>query len=146
MSKLIGLDYGAGTVGVAIAESGGVAEPLETIRREKENHLRRTCARIEELIEERGVETIVLGLPLNMDGSEGERSAAVRAFAEMLKRRTGLRLVLVDERLTSVEAEAYLAENYSGKRIERKVRADIDNVAAALILQDFIDNACGEDF
>ncbi len=146
MSKLIGLDYGAGTVGVAIAESGGVAAPLETIRREKENHLRRTCARIEKLIEEQGVETIVLGLPLNMDGSEGERSAAVKAFAEMLKRRTGLRLVLVDERLTSVEAEAYLAENYSGKRIERKVRADIDNVAAALILQDFIDNGCGEDF
>ena len=146
MSKLIGLDYGAGTVGVAIAESGGIAAPLETIRREKENHLRRTCARIEELIVEHRAETIVLGLPLNMDGSEGERAAAVRNFAGMLKRRTGLRLVLVDERLTSVEAEAYLAANYSGKRVEQKIRADIDNVAAALILQDFVDNACGEDF
>ena len=146
MSKLIGLDYGSRTVGVAMAESGGIAEPLETIRRDKENHLRKTCSRIEELIAGNKIETIVLGLPLNMDGSEGERTVAVRAFAEMLKRRTGLRIILVDERLTSVEAEAYLAENYKGKRVEQKVRADIDNVAAALILQDFINNDCGEDF
>ena len=145
MSKLIGLDYGSKTVGVAVALSEGVAKPLETIRREKENHLRKTCARIEQLIVQEGIDTIVLGLPLNMDGSEGERTAAVRVFADMIKRRTGLRVVLVDERLTSVEAEAYLSENYGGKRMEKKLRADVGNVAAALILQDFIDNACGED-
>lgn len=145
MSKLIGLDYGSKTVGVAIASETGISQPLETIRREKENHLRRTCARIEELITEYDIDEIVLGNPLNMDGSEGERAGAVRSFADMLKRRTGLRILLVDERLTSVEAEACLKENYRGVRAGQKVRADIDNVSAALILQDYIDNGCGED-
>lgn len=146
MSGLIGLDYGSKTVGVAMAESvHTLARPIETIRREKEKRLRKTCARIEQLITENEIEVIVLGLPINMDGSEGERAAAVRLFAQMIKRRTGLRVILVDERLTSVEAEAHIRENYSEKSGNMKIRADVDNVAAALILQDYMDNACGED-
>ena len=146
MPALIGLDYGSKTLGVAVSEDvNGLARPLETIRRERENHLRKTCSRIEQLIAEYGAETIVLGLPLNMDGSEGERAAATRSFADTLKRRTGLNIVLVDERLTSVEAEAFLKENYSKKRGEQKISADVDNIAAAMILQDYMDNCRGEE-
>ncbi len=146
MPAILGLDYGEKTVGIAISEGeGGLARPFITLRRERENHLRKTCAGIEELIRKYQVELMILGLPLNMDGTEGERAAAARDFAGMLKRRTGLRLILVDERLTSVEAEEYLKENYSGKKAGQKVNADIDNVAAALILQDYLDNGHGEE-
>ncbi len=145
MSYLLGLDYGSGTVGVAAAEGEqGLARPLETIYREKENHLRKTCARIEELVVKNGVETLVVGLPLNMNGQEGERAAAAREFAQMVRRRTGLKVVLVDERLTSVEAERLIKENHSARDAEKMVREEIDSVAAALILQDYLDNGRGE--
>ena len=133
---VLGLDYGEKTVGVACTDALGMTvQPLETIFRKEENKLRRTCARIEELIKIHGVDRIVMGLPLNMDGSESDRSALVREFQETLQRRTGLSVTLHDERLTTVEAEEILKEA-DVPREERK--AYIDKIAAALILEDFM--------
>jgi putative Holliday junction resolvase len=134
--SVLGLDYGSKTVGVAVTDPLGMTVlPLETIVRKEENKLRRTCARIEELIRERGVTELVLGCPYHMDGTEGARVEKTRLFADMLARRTGLPITLVDERLTTVEADEILAE--SG--IERSRRKEfIDQVAAVLILEDYL--------
>ena len=104
--RLLGLDYGSKTVGVAVTDPlGYTAQPLETITRKEENKLRRTLARIEELVKEYSVEKIVLGLPVNMDGSKGERAELALRFKEMLERRTGLEVIMQDERLTTVAAD-----------------------------------------
>lgn len=134
--SVMGLDYGRITVGVAVTDALNMTVlPVETIVRRDENKLRRTCARIEELIRERGVTELVLGCPYNMDGTEGERVEKTREFAAMLKRRTGLPVHMVDERLTTVEADEILAD--SG--IERSRRKEyIDQVAAVLILEDYL--------
>ena len=137
--RILGLDYGSTTVGTAVNDGLGLTvQPVETIVRKEENKLRRTFARIEELIREYDISMLVLGLPLNMDGSEGERAEKTRQFGEKLARRTGLPVVYQDERLTSVEADEILAE--SGiRRQDRK--AYIDQVAAALILEDYLGRA-----
>lgn len=134
--SVMGLDYGSTTVGVAVTDALGMTVlPLETIVRKDENKLRRTCARIEELIRERGVTELVLGCPYHMDGTEGERVKKTREFADMLRRRTGLPVHMTDERLTTVEADEILAD--SG--IERSRRKEyIDQVAAVLILEDYL--------
>ena len=88
--KIMGLDYGSKTVGVAISDALGItAQAVETIFRKEENKLRKTCARIEELIREQNVEKIVLGLPKHMNNDMGERAEHALAFGEMLRRRTG---------------------------------------------------------
>ena len=133
----IGLDVGTKTVGVAVSDrKGSFALPLETIVRKEENKLRRTYARIEELVRENGAEAIVVGLPRNMDGSEGPRAAACRAFARDVERRTGLPVEMYDERLSTVEAEESLIKG-GVKRENRK--AVIDQLAASVILQDYLD-------
>ena len=134
--SIMALDYGSTTVGVAVTDALGLTvQPLETITRKEENKLRRTCARIEEQIKERGVTELVLGCPYNMDGTAGERVEKTLKFGEMLGRRTGLEIHMVDERLTTVEADEILAD--SG--IERKRRKEyIDQVAAVLILEDYL--------
>ncbi|MBQ9438942.1 MAG: Holliday junction resolvase RuvX, partial [Lachnospiraceae bacterium] len=92
--RILGLDYGEKTLGVAVSDELKVtARELETIERERPTHLRRTFARLEALIEEYGIQKAVLGLPLNMDGSEGDRAEKTRAFAEALERRTGLEII-----------------------------------------------------
>lgn len=133
--RILGLDYGSVTVGVAVNDGLGLTvQPVETIVRKEENKLRRTCARIEELIREYDISLLVLGLPLNMDGSEGERAEKTRQFGDMLARRTGLPVVYQDERLTTAEADEILAD--SGiRRQDRKTY--IDQVAAVLILEDY---------
>ena len=113
------------------------AQPLETITRKDENKLRQTCARIEQLIAEYEVESIVLGYPKNMNDSVGERAKKTEEFKAMLERRTGLPVTLWDERLTTVAAERVLME--SGVRRENR-KAVIDQVAAALILQGYLDS------
>ncbi len=134
--RAIGLDFGSKTVGVAVTDDLGLtAISLEIIRREREGHLRKTCARIEEIIRERGIDTVVLGLPLNMNGSEGERAKKTREFAGMLKRRTGIEPVFVDERLTTVEADEIIKLTGNHKK-DRK--AHIDSMAAAIILEDYL--------
>ena len=110
--RIMALDYGSKTVGVAVSDELGLtALPLETIKREKENKLRKTLARIEEIIKEKSISLIVLGKPLNMDDSEGERVEKSLAFKEALEKRTGLEVLWQDERLSSVEAEEILADS-----------------------------------
>ena len=109
---IMGLDYGSKTVGVAISDPLGItAQGIETICRKDENKLRKTCARIEALIEEYGVERIVLGLPKHMNNDIGDRAEHSIEFGKMLSRRTGLEVVMWDERLTTVEAERTLIES-----------------------------------
>lgn len=136
--RIMGLDYGSKTVGVAISDELLItAQGKEIIRREQENKLRRTCARIEELIEEYEVTQIVLGLPKNMNDTEGERAQKTHEFEEMLIRRTGLPVTLWDERLTTVAADKAMME----AGIRRKKRRDyVDMIAAALILQGYLDS------
>ena len=118
--RVMGLDYGTKTVGVAISDPLGLtAQGIETIQRKEENKLRRTCARIEELIKEYQVEKIVLG------------------FRDMLVRRTGLEVIMWDERLTTVAAEQTLIE--SGVRRENR-KQYVDKIAAVFILQGYLDS------
>ena len=135
--RILGLDFGSKTVGVAVSDGLLLtAQGVETLERKDENNLRKTCARIEELIAEYEVTEIVLGLPKNMDNTEGERVEKTKAFGEMLERRTGLPVHYWDERLTTVAAEQILME--SGVRRENR-KAVIDKVAAGLILQGYLD-------
>lgn len=134
--RILGLDYGSRTVGVAVTDGLGMTVScVETIWRREENKLRRTCARIEELVKELGVERIVVGNPLNMDGTAGERSQLAREFAQMIKRRTGLEVAFADERLTTVEAEEILLENGTPRE---ELKNKVDQVAAVLILEDYL--------
>lgn len=135
---LMGLDYGSVTVGVALSDTLLVnAWPKEIIRRDRESKLRHTLSRIEELARENAVTQIVVGLPLNMDGTEGERALAARDFAEKVRKRTGLPVVLTDERLTTVEADEVMDRMGIKDRSRRKER--VDAIAASLILQDYMD-------
>lgn len=136
--RIMGLDFGSKTVGVAVSDSLLLtAQGLEIIRREKEDKLRRTLARIEELIVEYEVEEIVLGLPKNMNATEGERVELTAQFKEKLERRTGLPVILWDERLTTVAAEKAMIE--AGIRRENR-KEYVDKIAASLILQGYLDS------
>lgn len=123
---------------MAVSDPLGItAQGVEIVRRESENKLRRTLARIEELVREYGVERIVLGLPNNMNNTSGDRAAKTMEFKDMLERRTGLSVVMWDERLTTVAADNAMKE--AGIRRER--RGDyVDMIAAELILQGYLDN------
>lgn len=133
----MGLDFGSKTVGVAVSDPLFVtAQGVEIIRREQENKLRRTLARIEELVKEYNVEKIVLGFPKNMNNSEGARCEKTLEFKEMLERRTGLLVELWDERLTTVAADRAMIE--AGIRREDRKKY-VDKIAAVFILQGYLD-------
>ena len=135
--RIIGLDYGTKTVGVALSDALGItAQPVETITRKEENKLRHTLQRIEELIGEYEVGQIVLGLPKNMNATEGERVEKTKEFADKLARRTGLPVAFMDERLTTVAADRTMME--VGVRRENR-KSVIDKIAAVLILQGYLD-------
>ena len=134
----MGLDYGTKTVGVAISDALGLtAQGIETIERKEENKLRRTCARIEELIRELEVEKIVLGFPKHMNNDVGERAEKSLEFKAMLERRTGLEVIMWDERLTTVAAERTLIESKVRREDRKKY---IDKIAAVFILQGYLDS------
>ena len=134
----MGLDYGTKTVGVAISDALGLtAQGIETIERKEENKLRRTCARIEELIREYEVEKIVLGFPKHMNNDVGERAEKSLEFKAMLERRTGLEVVMWDERLTTVASERTLIESKVRREDRKKY---IDKIAAVFILQGYLDS------
>lgn len=134
--RIMGLDYGSKTVGVALTDALGItAQPLETITRDSEKKLRRTLARIEQLVKEHEVDEIVIGLPLNMDDSEGERAVKAREFAEKVGARTGLKITMQDERLSTVTAMETLSEmGVKG----RDMKTYVDKIAAAYILEDYL--------
>lgn len=136
--RIMGLDFGSKTVGVAISDALQVtAQGVETIPRKSPGKLRQTLARIEELIVEYQVGAIVLGFPKNMNNTEGERCEKTLEFKEMLERRSGLSVILWDERLTTVAAERTLME--SGVRREAR-KGYVDKIAAVLILQGYLDS------
>ena len=138
--RILGLDYGSRTVGTAVSDPLLLtAQGIGTIWREKENHLRKTLARIEELVKEYEIGTIVLGYPKNMNNTIGERAQKVLEFKEKLEQRTGLEVILWDERLTTVSAEKTLME--AGIRRENR-KQYLDSMAAALILQGYLDLKC----
>ena len=131
--RIMGLDFGSKTVGVAVSDPLGItAQGVEIVRRKSPNKLRQTLARIEELIREYDVEELVLGYPKNMNGTEGERCEKTREFKELLEKRTGLPVALWDERLTTVAADKSMMEAGLG-RYERKEY--VDEIAAVFILQ-----------
>ncbi|MBR2257215.1 MAG: Holliday junction resolvase RuvX [Blautia sp.] len=135
--RVLGLDYGSRTVGAALSDPLGItAQPLETICREHENKLRRTLARLEEIVKEYQVERIVVGLPKNMNNTLGDRAERAKEFSEMLARRTGIETELWDERLTTMQAERVLIE--ADVRREKR-KQYLDEMAAALILQSWLD-------
>ena len=109
--RILGLDFGSKTVGVAVSDELLLtAQGLEIIRRQSSNKLRQSLARIEAIIAEYQVERIVLGYPKNMNNTEGERCEKTKEFKEMLERRTGLEVILGDERLTTVAADRLMME------------------------------------
>ena len=140
--RIMGLDYGSRTVGVAVCDPLGItAQTVETITRRDENKLRQTIARIETLAAEYGVERIVLGYPKNMNNTLGDRAKKSEELKAALERRTGLPVVLWDERLTTVAAERVLME--SGVRREHR-KESVDQIAAAMILQGYLDRMAME--
>ena len=135
--RIMGLDFGSKTVGVAISDPLLItAQGIEIIRRKEENKLRQTLARIEELIEEYEVKEIVLGLPKNMNDTLGPRVDLTLEFKEKLERCTGLPVHTWDERLTTVSADRTMME--AGIRRENR-KEYVDKIAAVLILQGFLD-------
>ena len=141
--RIMGLDFGSKTVGVAISDPLLItAQGIEIIRRKDENKLRQTLARIEELIVEYEVTKIVLGLPKNMNDTMGDRAELSLEFQDKLERRTGLPVVMWDERLTTVAADKAMME----AGIRREYRKDyVDKIAAVLILQGYLDYLAGKE-
>ena len=136
--RVMGLDYGSKTVGVAISDPLGItAQGIETIERKEENKLRKTLARIEELVKEYEVEKIVLGFPKNMNNTIGERAEKSLELKAMLERRIGIPVIMWDERLTTVEAARTLIESNVRRENRKKY---VDKIAAVFIFQGYLDS------
>jgi putative Holliday junction resolvase len=136
--RLLALDFGSKTVGVAVSDELGLtATGVEIVRRKSPDKLRQTLARIEALIEEYQVDKVILGYPVMLDGSEGERVRKTKEFAQMLKRRTGKEIIFQDERLTTVEA--YEIMDFMGIKKEDRYHY-VDMVAAKVILEDYLNS------
>src|SRR5208283_2497812 len=131
--RLLGIDYGTRRIGVAYGDDVGVATPLPALV--ASDALRR-WAGLETLLKERRVTEVVVGHPLNMDGSAGPKAAEAEAFARRIETELGLPVHLVDERLTSYEAEATIAP---AKRRAARRAGLVDSRAATIILQDYLD-------
>lgn len=131
MARALGVDYGTKRVGIAISDALGLmARPLEVVSRGE------ALDRIGAIVSEEGVATIVVGLPARLAGGEGSSAAAARSFGEEIAGRTGARVVYADERFTTRLAEAALLESGMSRR---RRRSTVDKVAAAIILQDYLD-------
>ncbi len=134
--RILGLDFGSKTVGVAVTDPLGItAQGVEIIRRDSPNKLRKTLARIEQLIEQYDIEKIILGYPVMLDGTEGERVEKTKEFAAMIKRRTGKPVIFQDERLTTVEAYEIMDRIGIKKQDRYKY---VDQIAATIILEDYM--------
>ena len=141
--RIMGLDYGSKTIGVAVSDPLGLtAQGVEIIRREEENKLRKSLRRVVELVKEYEVEEIVLGFPKNMNNTIGERAEKSLQLKETLERRLGLPVVMWDERLTTVEANRTLME--TGVRRENRGKY-VDMIAAVFILQGYLDAKANPD-
>ncbi len=135
--RVLALDYGTRRIGVAVSDpSGTLATPVATLSRRSGK--RPPIARIIELASEHAAEALVVGLPLNDDGSETEWSAEVRDFGRRLGTRSGMPVHFADERYSSVEAEARI-RSIGLRRKAKEDKARIDAGAAAIFLQDWLD-------
>ncbi|WP_069997916.1 Holliday junction resolvase RuvX [Cellulosilyticum sp. I15G10I2] len=135
--RILGLDFGTKTTGVAVSDPfGWTAQGLEIIRRQDENNLKPTLARLNELCSEYKVEKIVLGLPKNMNNSIGERGEKTLLFKEKLEAKLKIPVVVWDERLSTVAAEGFLLEADVSRKKRKQV---IDKLAATIILQNYLD-------
>ena len=140
--RIMGLDYGSKTIGVAISDELGLtAQPFETIERSGENKLRRSLARISEIVKEKNIRKIVVGLPVNMSGENGERVALTLAFVEKLKSRVDVPIIMQDERLTTMEADEILDESGVKKKDRKQF---IDQIAAGIILREYMEKENGQ--
>ena len=132
---MLAIDYGSKRIGLAVADdAGGVARPLATIARKNR---REDMRRLREIVREQGVKTIVVGQPLRLDGTRGEMAAETERFAERLRKQIGVPVELVDERLTSWEAEQLLSKKKGKKK--KHGGYEVDAVAAAVILRDYLE-------
>lgn len=136
--RIMGLDFGSKTVGVAMSDPLLVtAQALMTITRKSPGKLRQTLARIEQIAAEYEVDRIVLGYPLNMNHTEGERCEKTQEFKQLLERRIGLPVILWDERLSTAAADRIMIDS----KIRREKRgAYVDQIAAGFILQGYLDS------
>ncbi len=135
--RILGLDFGSKTTGVAISDPlGWTAQGLEIIRRQEETHIKPTLNRISELCESYKVEVIVLGLPKNMNNTLGERGEKTLLFKEKLEARLKLPVITWDERLSTVAAENILLDADISRKKRKQV---IDKLAATIILQNYLD-------
>ena len=135
--RVIGLDYGSKTVGVALSDELMLtAQPLTTIHSDRPTKLRQTLAQIEQIIEQYDVDRIVVGWPKKLDNEEGERCEKTKEFGDMLENRTGLEIIYQDERLTTAQADGVLEQG--GIRKDKR-KQYIDKMAASLILQNYLD-------
>ena len=132
--RILGIDYGDARIGTSVCdEMETMALPLKTVKSES---MRKNIDAMAKLAREESAGLIVVGLPLNMDGSEGERASKTRSFGKVLSKVTGLEVEYVDERLTSVEAEEIM-DTVGVKKGKRK--GIIDTIAAQIILQTYLD-------
>ena len=135
--KTLGLDLGEKTLGIAISDSlGMIANGVETYQF-KTAHYKHALEYIVELLKKETISTIVLGLPKNMDNTEGEKAIISRRFAKKLEHATGAKIILWDERLTTQQADRILIKG--GVRRENR-KNHIDKIAATIILQSYLDN------
>ena len=133
--RYLGLDLGTKTLGVSISDPTGLIASSYTIIRHNEEY-DRLITDVKNIVLEKNVQEIVLGLPKNMNNTEGERCEKTKEFKEMLERRTGLNVILWDERLTTVSADKHMME--SGIRREDRKKF-VDEIAAVFILQGYLD-------
>ncbi len=135
MNRIMGIDYGLKRIGIAMTDFLRItANPFDTV---KNVSLKKNALKILEIAKNNGVSVIVLGLPLNMNGTEGGMAETVRKFIEEIKFLSDIEVTTVDERLTTVQAERMLIEEADISREKRKNLKD--KVAAALILQTYLD-------
>lgn len=134
MTRIMGLDVGVKTIGVALSDPMFLmAHPLETIKRKKASL---DISRLVEIIEKENVETIVVGLPKNMNNSIGPQSMKVMSFVDLLKKQTDKEIIYEDERMTTIQSERVLID-MNVRRENRKEH--IDKIAATFILQTYLD-------
>lgn len=131
--RIMALDYGDARTGAAISDAAGLLTGFTTVIRTRD--MEQAAGQAAQLVQEHKVQGLVLGFPRNMDGTEGARAGRYRAFAALLEERTGLEVVLWDERRTTVEAHAIL--HAGGKKMKHH-RANVDAVAASLILEGYL--------
>lgn len=136
--RVLGLDFGQKTIGVAVSDPfGWTAQGVEIIRRQEEENLKKSIARIDELCKEYGVELIVLGYPKNMNNTLGPRAEKTEAFKKRLEKELKIQVQLWDERLSTVAAERGLLEADLSRAKRKQV---IDKMAAVFILQGYLDS------